>query len=185
LALVGGAIASALLVGFAGSATADSDPFNDGPLIARGKSPAGVPWRIRATPERGAVTFDFFLKPPGYPDAGYLTTFQLPISNAFVFTADAGSDLDPAGESDVSGITSARVARVRLRMSDGSVLEFSPRTPPEAVRKRFPWGRRIAAFDYWYDSSLEPELATALDRDGRVLGRFRSHRGLFEPATGS
>jgi hypothetical protein len=169
-----------LVLGLPSLAGAGGDPFSGGALMARGKSPGGIPWRIRAVPSHRSVTFSFLFKEPAYPDAGLFLTMPLPLDDDYVFTADTGSDLSPESEEgDFSGIAVAQVATIRVRMSDGTTLEVLPTRPPDAVRERFAWARRVAAFDVFYDGSIYPVVARAYDREGTLLKKSRSHRGIF------
>lgn len=151
-----------------------------GPVVAHGKSPAGIPWQIRASRiDSRTVDIHFDLKTPGYEDAGYFTSLELPLSDRFIFTADTGSNISPYPESDLSGVASGRVHRIHVRMSEGGPLEFRPHLAPRSVRKRFPWLRELRFFDRFFANERDPLVATAYDARGNVLTRVKSNLGLF------
>jgi hypothetical protein len=161
-------------------AMARSCSLEGGKLVLNGKSPGGVPWDIRACREGKSGFLHFSLKsPPAYPGVGYSAALRLPVRPAFLFTATGGSDLSPSPESDVSGLASARVATLRLEMTNGSVLEFQPATARKGARKHHPWVRRLRFFDYFFAASLTPAFMTALDAQGQVLERRQSMQGSF------
>lgn len=173
------ATVAVVLAVFPTAASANEDPFTGGPRVAHGVSPQGVPWQIRGKQAHGAVTFSFEVAPPGYSDAGYFSTFELPISDDFIFTADTGSDLSPRREGDLSGITSREVVAMNVDMSRGPELGIKPRLAPKAVRAKYPWARQLRFFNQFFRDGIYPTVATAFDQDGQVLARKRSHRGLF------
>ena len=145
----------------------------NGPVVARGVSPHGVPWHVRAQRDGSRqLIVDFSFDPPGYSDAGYGVGLPFPVPAAFVFSALPGSDLDPFGEQDVSGVTARRVVTVLVTMSDGSSLRIRPRLATRAAYVRHPWLRRLRFFDFFLPSMSEPRRATALDASGRVLARL-------------
>jgi hypothetical protein len=153
-----------------------------GPLVAQGRSPHHVPWYIRAEDDtsNGFAFFDFGLRKPGYPAAGYTTGLPLPIPDQFVFTADTGSGLDPFHESDLSGIAAGRVSTLIVSVGRGHrPLRISPRPAPAELLTTMPWLGSLRFFDRFFSDKLTPRVVTALDANGAPLARVRSNRGLF------
>lgn len=149
-----------------------------GPLVAHGVSPAGVPWRIRAQREHiqgpDMITFAFSFKPPGYSDAGYFSSLPLPVPRDFAFHASQGSDLSPAEEGDISGVASQRVARLDLRLSDGTTVPVALLRAPKSARHEYPWLRRLRTFDRFFDGALQARRLTAFAASGDQLATARA-----------
>lgn len=143
-----------------------------GVVVAHGSSPNGVPWRIKATHLTQAGEGPYLLvhfsigDPEG--EAGYFTSLPLPVPGTF-FTASPGSEIDEYPESDLSGVTGTRVAELRVRMDDGTVLTVNPALAPAPLRQRFPWLRQARFYDLFFPAEEEPQRVTAFDRSGRRL----------------
>jgi hypothetical protein len=146
-----------------------------GPVVASGTSPGGMPWAVHASRDGAKqVTFEFAVAKPGYEDAGYFVSLPYPLPHAFALDATAGSDLDPAGEADVSGVTARRVVRVRISLADGTTLNVRPTLAPAAVSRHRPWLRPVRFFDVFLpDPKVEPTQAVAFDARGRVVGKMK------------
>lgn len=147
----------------------------DGPVVARGKSPHGVPWWIKAVepkaaPTEGSATFWFHIG-GAQSDAGYFSSLPLPAPPGFAFTGNSGSAIDRFPESDFSGVTARRVVELRLKMSSGPTLTVRPRPAPARLVARFPWLGEFRVYDRFFSSSREVVGAAALDATGRVIGR--------------
>lgn len=182
------ALAAAAFLVVPGGASACESPCTEPPsfVVARGHSLYGVPWQIEATrfsataTGPGGVETHFSISPRGgYTGVGYYTGLPLPLPRRFVFTANAGSDIDRHPESDLSGITRRRVAKLVVKMSDGERLTVYPKPAPRRLRKRLPWLRGLRFFDVFFPADQEPKLVTALNRTGHVLARHKNHRGLL------
>lgn len=154
-------------------------------VVARGESLYGVPWRIEASHPhtdasgRRGVEFAFEFDPPASPESGYFKGMNLPISKRLVFSANAGSEVDPYPEGDVSGVTGSRAATLRVAMSDGGELLIEPQLASPRLRERFPWLRRLRFFDYFFAAGPQPVRITAFDSTGSVLAASSSRRGSF------
>lgn len=145
-----------------------------GAVVAHGSSSYGVPWRIKAArspassgrPRYLEVNFSI-----GDPDKGigYFSSLPIPVPRTF-FTASPGSDVDEYPESDLSGVTGSRVAELKVKMNDGTVLTVTPTRAPAPLRQRLPWLRQARFFDAFFQAEQEPERVTAFDRDGKRLG---------------
>jgi hypothetical protein len=114
-----------------------------------------------------------------YTGAGYFTHLPLPLHPEFLFTANYGSEIDDYPESDISGVTRRHVWTLTVEMSDGESASVQPTLAPEPLLKRFRWLRGVRFYDVFFSASQTPERITALDRQGRVLARYRNHRGIF------
>jgi hypothetical protein len=150
------------------------------PVVAQGRSPAGVRWRIRAKRYRDYAIFDFSV---GDGSDGYGSELKLPIPHSFIFTADTGSDVDPHHESDLSGITARRVSKLVLDMSKGHSIKVHPQVAPQ-IAPGFEWLNDFRFFDRFYLGHRYPVWVKALDARGHVLARKHTYRGIF-PAGGS
>lgn len=146
-----------------------------GPVVAHGTSPGGMPWSIQAGRDGATqLTFDFSFKSPGYEDAGYFASLPNPVPHAFALNATAGSDLDPAGEADVSGVTARRVVRVRITLADGTTVNALPTLAPAAVSRHRPWLRPLRFFDVFLPNpEVEPTQAVAFDARKRVVTKVK------------
>jgi hypothetical protein len=140
-----------------------------GPVVAQGTSPHGVRWRILAHTEPHQVAIDFAYLPPGYDDAGYGIGLPLPLPTAPWLTANVGSEIDPFAESDISGVTTAKVVKVIVRMHDHTGLVVRPRLAPRAVREAHPSIRTLRYFDAFYRPTREPRLIIGLDAHSHIL----------------
>lgn len=175
------AIALLMVVPAAASGDGPRTPF----VVAHGKSLYGVAWRVRMGeetfravkpdgtpgPKVKQATLWFSIGDPAESEAGYFSSFTLPVPGEFVFTATQGSDIDEFPESDTSGFANRRVARLTATMSDGSTLDIETQLPPKRLSDRHHWLRRVRFFDQFYPADLEPTSITAFDRAGRLLER--------------
>lgn len=149
-----------------------------GPVVARGTSLYGVPWKIEViSPRRaraeGSVAFHFSMEEPGYAEAGYFSGMPFPVPRTLVFHALAGSDIDPYPEGDLSGFAPRRVSVLTVAMSDGSHLTEAPEEAPAALVNRFPWLGGLRFFDIYFPSAIRPVKLAARDRNGVLLARTR------------
>jgi hypothetical protein len=142
-------------------------------LVARGTSPHGVRWRITAQVTKHALQIDFGFLPPGYDDAGYGTTLTLPLSAGPWITANAGSDLDPFMESDISGITTRGVVKLIVRMNDGTKLVLRPRLAPRAARTTHRPLAQLRFFEAFYPPAREPRSIVGVDAHGHIQVKQR------------
>jgi len=159
-----------------------------GPVVAKGKSLYGIPWRIKAAlaqlrGPRGSLvrTFEvhFSIGPEDdYTGAGYFTGLPLPLHPEFVLTANFG-EKDEYPESDISGVTRRRVWTLIVEMRGGESLSVQPTLAPSPLLKRFRWLRGVRFYDVFFPADQEPRMITALDRHGHVLARYKRHRGIF------
>jgi hypothetical protein len=176
------AFLTAIAVGLPGSAGACACGEVSGPIVAQGRSPHHVPWVIRVEDDSstGFARFEFDLEKPAFPGVGYGTSLPLPIPDQFVFTADSGSDLSRFPESDISGITSSRVAALVVSVGRRhKPLRIAPQSAPAELYTSMPWLQGLRFFDRFFSSKLTPKVATAFDASGNVLARIPSNRGLF------
>lgn len=117
----------------------------------------------------------------GDPDdgSGYGLGMPLPISKRFVFNADAGGYTGEYSENDLSGITTWRAVKLQVELTDGEELTVEPAFSPRSLRQRFAWLRGVRYFDVFFSASQRAKVVTAFARSGAVLGRSKSHHGLF------
>jgi hypothetical protein len=159
-----------------------------GHVVAKGESLYGVPWRIKAALARsrglrGAgdrtleVHFSHGLE-DDYTGTGYFTGLTLPLHPELVITATFGG-IDEPPESDISGVTRRHVWALTIEMNGGESLSVQPTLAPSPLLKRFKWLRGVRFYDVFFPADQEPKMITALDRDGNVLARYSSHRGIF------
>lgn len=146
-----------------------------GVVVAHGSSLYRAPWRIKAVLPREAgpkyAMFEFSVGEPR-SGTGYFTSLPRPIPPSFVLTGTPGSDFDEFPEADISGVTDGRVARLRVELTDGAVLESEPLRAPGRFRKRFPWLRGLRFYDVFFPEGQEATRVTALDARGKVLDRL-------------
>jgi hypothetical protein len=155
----------------------------DGPrtpfVVARGHSLHGVPWQIRFGEERGHPDYATFLFSIGDAaerrddESGFYSSIPLPLPRAFPFDATFGSDLDRFPEADMAGTTGPRVARLAVKMADGSIYEAELLRARAKLLRRFPELTRFRFFDLFYPESAEPALISAYGRGGVLLKRER------------
>lgn len=179
-------VAAAAFFAVPGGATACACGERNGVVVAHGKSLYGAPWRIKAGllprlgPQPRSLELHFSVGPAGSADGvGYFKYLPLPLHPRFVLSATGGSEINEYPESDLSGVTSWRVASLIVEMGEGDPLTVFPVSAPEGIRKRFRWLRGTRFFSIFFPSSREPDLVTAFDRSGRVLARARGDRGQF------
>jgi hypothetical protein len=177
------ATATALALVLAASAIADGPrtPY----VVAHGKSLYGVEWRIRMGEEASRLagpdgepgprvrraTLWFSIGDPSESEAGYFSSFPLPVPRTFVFHANGGGGVDEFPESDTSGFANRRVAKLVASMSDGTSLTFETQLPPDRLSDRHHWLRRVRFFDQFYPADVEPVSIAAYDRSGKLLER--------------
>jgi hypothetical protein len=139
------------------------------PVVARGHSPRGIPWRIRAKLQgKHTITVDF---------GDWFTQFHYP-DNSYVLTADTGA-IGRYQEEDLDGVTARRVSKLVVKMSRGGALRIHPSLAPRRVRSRFPFLNGLRFFNRFYFGQRRPRWITAFDGHGRVLAHTHTHRGLF------
>jgi hypothetical protein len=117
------------------------------------------------------ATLWFSIGNPAENEAGYFSSFPLPIPRAFVFHANRGSEVDDFPESDTSGYANRRVAKLVATMSDGSSLTFETQLPPKRLSNRHHWLRRLRFFDQFHPAEFEPTSIAAYDRADNLLER--------------
>jgi hypothetical protein len=177
------AMTTALVLALAAAAIADGPrtPF----VVAHGKSLYGVQWRVRMGEEASRLigpdgepgrrarqaTLWFSIGDPSESEAGYFSSFPLPVPRSFVFHANKGSEVDEFPESDASGYANRRVAKLVASMSDGTSLTFATQLPPKRLSDRRHWLRRLRFFDQFYPAEVEPVSIAAYDRAGNLLER--------------
>ena len=151
-----------------------------GPVVAHGRSPHGVPWKIKAQRDnRASFTVEFDFDPPAYSDVGYVGSGTFAGLRKGVIAAVTGSDFSPYPESDLSGIAHRRAVTLLVKLNRGPQLEIHPQLAPRRIRTRFPWLRRMRFFDRFFAADRVPKVVTALDVGGHVLARRHSDRGAF------
>jgi len=170
-------VAVGLLAAFAAPGAVGG--YKEGPVVARGESPAGVPWRINVDRYRHQAIFQFSLDPPGYEDAGYFTGFRLPIHRRFLLTGVTGSSISPFPENDVSGIADGTARKLVIKMSSGEPVAVKPERAPKRLHGRFGFLRGLRFFDVFYEEGRRPRVIRAFDSAGELLGSRRSHGGSF------
>jgi hypothetical protein len=170
-----------LMAALAGLALASHGGFVKGPPVADGESPYGVPWSIYAGKMDGAYLFEFDIEPPGYDGVGWSAAMPRRAIRKVGFVATSGSDLSEFPEGDVSGVTARRVRNVRLLMSDGSEISFSPTKAPARVIERKPWLKRFRVFDVFFSDDIHAVAMETFDRMGDLIERREADRGSFFP----
>lgn len=158
-----------------------------GVVVAHGKSPYSVPWRIKArfapaTKTRPrAFEAHFSIGEKGsYAGAGYFTGIHLPLHPAFSFTALTGGEAEGFPGGDVSDLVRRSIARLIVEMSDGELVETKPTFAPLAKRKRYIWLRGMGVYQVFYAAHQGVRTITAYDRSGRMVDvRHRNRRGIF------
>jgi hypothetical protein len=163
---------------FPGSAGACACGDLKGPVVARGVSPAGALWWVRAArpepqyPRGRAVTFEFSYGLGDEPDGtGGFTTLPLALRGQPFVSAIRGGEVGPYAEDDVSGVVQGRTTKLVIRFSAGAPMTLEPQLPSLALRHRFPWLRGFRFFDAFYPDGLEPTRVEAFDRSGGFLAR--------------
>jgi hypothetical protein len=158
-----------------------------GPVVARGQSLYGVPWRIKAyaralgsQPRSIEVHFSIG-RTDEYTGVGYFTHLPLPVHPEFVFTANYGSEVTDYPESDISGVTRRSVWTLTVEMRNTESVSVQPTLAPPPLLRRSRWLRGVRFYDVFFSASQTPERITAFDRQGRVLAQYTNHRGIFRP----
>jgi hypothetical protein len=175
--------AVASMAAFAGVslAHASSEAFVDGPRVASGESPYGIPWSIHAGAMGGEYVFEFDIDPPGYDGVGWLASMPRSGGGSINFVATNGSDLSKFPEGDLSGLTTRKVRTVSASMSDGSTISFAPlKARPRALEKE-PWLKRFRVFNVFFSDRIYAEVVEVFDRSGDLIERRESDRGSFFP----
>jgi hypothetical protein len=181
------ALAACLALAWPTTARADGPrtPF----VVARGHSLHGVPWQIRFGEERGHPDYATFLFSIGDAaerrddESGFYSSIPLPLPPAFPFDATFGSDLDRFPEADMSGTTGPRVARLAVKMADGSTYDAELLRAPRRVVRRYPALSRFRLFDLFFPESAEPVLVSAYAHGGALIKRERGPAAAHRPAS--
>jgi hypothetical protein len=166
----------------------------DGPrtpfVVVRGHSLFGAPWRIRFGEERGygrEPDYATFLFSVGDSterkehDGGFYASIPLPLPRVFTFDAIFGSEFDGFAEADLAGTAGPRVARIAVKMSDGSALEADLLRAPSRLLERHPRLSRFRFFDLFFPIDDEPVSVSAYDHAGKLL-ESRGGPGATAPA---
>lgn len=112
------------------------------------------------------------------PEGGY--GLDVPLSFSGV-AAHVESQIERSSEGDLSGMADRRVVKLRMKMGDGKVLTIKPALAPANLRKRFFWLRGVRFFDFFFQAPGKPQLLTAFDRKGHMVGRGKIVEGhIFE-----
>jgi hypothetical protein len=163
----------------------------DGPhtpiSVASGHSLYGAPWSIRCGVEQhrgGEPDYLTCLYSVGTEaereecdGCGYYSSIPLPLPKAFPFDGIFGGEFDSFPESDFSGITGPLVARLALKMADGSVVEAELlRAPARVVAHHLRLGR-FRFFDVFFPDTAEPTSISAYARSGKLLKKQGLSRG--------
>jgi hypothetical protein len=141
-------------------------------LVAAGTSPQHVPWRIRAMGDARAIEVDFSYLPPGADDAGYQAGLPFPLPKRFTWDIVGGSD-GVGDEQDISGVTTLRVVRIVITLTDGWTVTTRPQVARHGAGRHRPWLRGLRFFDAFLPGSAGPKQAVAYDARGGVLARER------------
>src|SRR6476469_4724192 len=134
---------------------AASGARSGGVTVARGRSPQGVAWRVRARRDGRGVTVAF----PGH-ESGYLPGRVQRLS---LFE-------DRGAVPDVAGVTAARVVWIELHLRDGRTLGIAPRPAPAALLRAQRWRRGVRFCDRFLPAGATPRWAAVYDARGRRLG---------------
>jgi hypothetical protein len=159
-------------------AHAAGDRASSRPILASGSSPAGAPWRIELQVSSGGPSFNFSVGDQGA--TGHSIGLLLPIARNFGIGADAGTQVDPYAESDLSGIAGRRATKIAVTMSSGEVLFVAPALAPLRLRQRLPWLGRLRFFDLFFPAGEKPLRAKAFDHNDHPLAIATSEHGLFD-----
>jgi hypothetical protein len=162
----------------AGEAVADGPrtPF----VVARGHTLFGAPWRVRFGEERAPgpgpdyATFLFSVgdeEEREEHESGFYESIPLPLPRSFTFDGVFGGEFDAFPEADVAGTAGPLVARIAVKMADGSVAETAPVRAPSRRVKHHPRLGRFRFFDVFFPDSAEPVSISAYDRAGKLLER--------------
>ncbi|MBA3865067.1 MAG: hypothetical protein H0X42_01770 [Solirubrobacterales bacterium] len=107
-------------------------------------------------------------------EGGFYASIPLPLPRTFTFDAIFGSEFDRYAEADLAGTAGPRVARIAVKMADGSALEADLLRAPSRLLARHPRLSRFRFFDLFFPISAEPVSVSAYDRAGKLL---ESRRG--------
>jgi hypothetical protein len=149
-------------------------------VVARGHSLFGAPWRVRFGEERShgrGPDYGTFLFSVGSEEereeheSGFYESIPLPLPRSFTFDAIFGSEFDNFPEADAAGTAGPRVARIAVKMADGSVAEAAPVRAPKRLIDRFPMLGRFRFFDVFFPDTAEAVSIAAYDRSGELLDR--------------
>jgi hypothetical protein len=164
------------------AATARADGPRTPFVVARGQSLFGAPWRIRFGEERTPgpgpdyATFYFSVgtaEEREEHESGFYESIPLPVPRSFTFDAVFGGEFDNFPESDLAGTAGPRVARIAVKMADGSVVEAVPLPAPNRLVRRYPKLTRLRFFDIFFPSSAEPASVSAYDHADNLLEKRR------------
>jgi hypothetical protein len=158
----------------------------DGPrtpfVVARGHSLFGAPWRVRFGeeqrdgPEPDYATFLFSVGTSTEVDeyeGGYYSSIPVPLRRSFTFDAIFGSDFDRFTEADLAGTAGSQVARLVVKMADGSTPEAELLPAPARLVKSHPRLSRFRFFDLFFPAAAEPVSISVYNRAGKLLQRRR------------
>jgi hypothetical protein len=129
---------------------------------------------IRASHACGFTEVDFDYA-RAFREAGYGTVLGDGLTRNTFFLGRIGEDMGPRHEFDLSGVASANVVWVALRLSGGRTVGLAPRAAPAALRRSRPWLRRLRFFDRFVPRGRRPRAVTLYDARGHVIART-SHR---------
>jgi hypothetical protein len=149
-------------------------------VVARGHSLFGAPWRIRFGEERHGgnepdyATFLFSIGTRAEQDeceCGYYSSIPLPLPARFAVDPTFGSEFDRFEEGDMSGVAGPHVARLALKLTDGSVLDAELLSAPKRVIERHPPLGHFRFFDLFFPTADEPVWFAAYGKHGQLLER--------------
>jgi hypothetical protein len=155
----------------------------DGPrtrsVVARGSSLYGAPWQIRFGEERGYggepdyATFLFTVGDKAERDecggCGFYSSIPLPLPRRFTFDGTFGSEFDRYPEGDIAGTAGPLVARLTVKMADGSEIEAELQRAPKRLLAHHPRLGRFRFFDLFFPITSEPASISAYGRQGKLL----------------
>lgn len=179
---------------FAAIAVPTAEARADGPrtpfVVARGHSLFGAPWRIKFGEEQGygrEPDYATFLFSVGTStereehEGGFYASIPLPLPRTFTFDATFGSEFDRFAEADLAGTAGPLVARIAVKMADGSALEADLLRAPSRLLERHPRLSRFRFFDLFFPIAAEPVSVSAYSHAGKLL---ESRRGSGAPHRG-
>lgn len=184
-AFLGAMFTLVALVILPGGASACACGEFNGVVAARGHSPHGVSWRIKATrlgpgPEGHRLLLEIRIgrspDPLGYSD------LPLPFSQRFGFNVEGERNSDKYSENVLYGVASSGTAELQVKMSDNDVVALKPTQAPSSIRQRFPWLKGMRFFAIFFPTVESPKLVTAFDHKGHIIGRSKNkfrHSYLF------
>lgn len=129
------------------------------------------------TPQPRYAETEWFIGDRGH-EYGDIEGVPVPVPHSFVLSADIAAG-GGSGGVELYGTTRANAASLIARMPDGDPVTIVPQLASLKVRKRFPVLRGLRFFDTYLSANAGPEVVTALNTAGHVLGHCDSERGLF------